>query len=206
MSDRLTPEPTIREGVQQRGCTFGRYTEVGAYSYLESSTLGDYSYCGQFCFFQNAEVGAFANIAAAVRLGPTMHPMDRPTQHHFTYRRRLYGFDERDDEAFFAWRAAQRLVVGHDTWLGHGAIVMPNVEVGTGAVVGAGAVVTRDVPPYTVAVGVPARVVKRRFSESIAERLIALAWWEWPHEVIRERLADFSAPVEAFLERYEGAR
>lgn len=201
---RLTAEPSVHPTAEVHSAHLGAYTEVGLMSFLEKVTMGDYSYCGQFCFFQNVTIGAFANIAAAVRVGPTMHPTERATQHHFTYRRRLYGFAETDDESFFAWREAQRATIGHDTWIGHGAIIMPNVTVGTGSVIGAGAVVTRDVPPYTVAVGVPARVVKRRFDEATAAALEQIAWWRWDHATIAARLADFTGSVETFIEKYRG--
>jgi len=203
-AERLGPEPTLHDDVRLVRSQLGAWTEVGEHSYLENTTFGDYSYSGPYGYFQNTVVGKFANIAAQVRIGPTMHPMDRPTLHHFTYRRKMFGMDEVDDEAFFAWRAAQIATVGHDTWIGHGVVVMPGVVVGHGAVVGSGAVVTKDVEPYTVVVGVPAREVKRRFPVDIAERLMALGWWDWPHEVLKERLADFCGPVEAFLERWEG--
>lgn len=199
---RLSRIPTVHMNVETTNSVLGEYTEIGAMSLLENVDMGCYSYCGPGCIIQNATIGRFANIAASVRIGPTMHPMDRPTLHHFTYRRRLYGFSDRDDQGFFAWRATQKAIIGHDTWLGHGAIIMPNVAVGNGAVVGAGAVLTHDVPPYTVAVGVPARVVKKRFTDEIAEAIEQISWWNWSHETIRSRLADFSGPVEEFVEKY----
>jgi phosphonate metabolism protein (transferase hexapeptide repeat family) len=198
----LKPEPTVHENVELSNCRLGAWTEVGAYSWLENVQLGDYSYTGPMGFFQNTDIGKFANIAANVRVGPTMHPMDRPTLHHFTYRRRAYGLAERDDEDFFAWRAAQVATIGHDTWIGHGAIVMPGVVVGDGAVVGSGAVVTKDVPPYTVVVGVPARVIRERFDPATADALQRMKWWDWTHEQLKHRLADFSGPVEAFIEKW----
>lgn len=199
----LGKTPCIHQPASLDGVNLGVFTEIGQHSYLEYVEMGDYSYCGPFCFFQNATIGKFANIAAAVRLGPTAHPMDRPTQHHFTYRRKMYGFAEEDDHRFFAWRQEQRVYVGHDTWIGHGAIIMPNVTVGTGSVIGAGAVVTKDIPDYAVAVGVPAKVVKMRFPDDIGEALMHIAWWDWPHERIRDRLDDFSLPIEEFVAKYQ---
>jgi phosphonate metabolism protein (transferase hexapeptide repeat family) len=203
---RLSPTPFVNERVEMVDATLGAWTEVGADNHLEHVVLGDYSYTCPWCILQNAEVGKFANIAAAVRIGPTMHPVDRPTLHHLTYRRAMYGFGE-DEAAFFAGRRSRVARVGHDTWLGHGAIVMPGVTVGDGAVIGSGAVVTHDVPAYAVAVGVPARVIRLRFPERVAEALASIAWWDWPHETLGARLDDLAGPVEAFIERYgAGAR
>lgn len=202
---RLTPEPTVDATAILADARLGAYTEVGAQSMLEHVEMGDYSYCGHLCIFQNVSIGAFANIAALVRIGPTAHPNDRPTQHHMTYRRARYGFGE-DDDAFFAWRREQRTTIGHDTWIGHGAIIMPGVAVGTGAIVGAGAVVTRDVAPWTVAVGVPARAVKRRFPEATAAALERIAWWRWDHATLRERIDELGGDVEAFIAAYDPDR
>jgi phosphonate metabolism protein (transferase hexapeptide repeat family) len=199
---KLSEKPTIHERVTLVNVTLGRWTEVGADNVLENVELGDYSYTGPWGMFQNTIIGKFSNIAAQVRVGATRHPMERPTLHHFTYRRSWYGFAETDDEEFFAWRAAQLAHIGHDTWLGHGVTVLPGVTVGDGAVVGSGAVVTKDVEPYTVVGGVPAQPIKRRFPQDVARRLVESAWWNWDHESLKARLDDFSGPVEEFLEKW----
>jgi hypothetical protein len=112
----------------------------------------------------------------------------------------MYGLGENDDSVF-EWRADQPVEVGHDVWVGHGAIVLPGVSIGNGAVVGAGAVVTDDVEPYTVVGGVPAGPVRRRFPEEVAARIEATEWWEWDHDTLRERLKAFR-DLETFLDRY----
>ncbi|CAN0583752.1 unnamed protein product [Laminaria digitata] len=130
--------------------------------------------------------------------------MDRATQHHFTYRSADYWSDADLDDTFFDWRRGHRVVVGHDTWIGHGAVVLPGVTIGNGAVIGAGSVVTRDVAPYRIVAGNPAKPIRQRFDEKIAERLEALSWWDWSHSALREALADFrKLPVERFLEKHE---
>ena len=199
---KLSIEPTIHENVRMTDCRLGAWTEVGEQSYFDNVVLGDYSYTCPFGFFQNVIIGKFSNIAAQVRIGPTMHPMDRPTLHHFTYRRLAYGLDDHDDSEFFEWRRAQMSRVGHDTWIGHGAIIMPNVTIGDGAVIGSGAVVTKDIPAWGVAVGVPAKVIKQRFDDKTAEALTAIGWWDWTHEQLAERMQDFCGPVQAFIEKW----
>ncbi len=203
MEKRLGQEPWIGVHCTFDRASFGVYTEVGAYNRFENVTLGDYSYTGEYCILQNTVVGKFANIAAMVRIGPTAHPMDRPTLHHITYRRRMYGVGERDDEAFLGWRSDQTTWIGHDTWIGHGAIIMPGVRIGNGSIVGSGAVVTKDVEPYTIVAGVPANIIRRRFSVEIADRLERIAWWDWPHDTLAARIDELCMNVEHFIETYE---
>lgn len=186
--------------------TFGRFTEIGRGSRVAHSGIGDYSYCDRYCDIANADVGKFANIASFVRIGATDHPLDRASLHHFLYRSADYWDDISADAEWFERRRARRAVIGHDTWLGHNAQVKPEVTIGDGAVVASGAVVTRDVAPYTIVAGIPARPIRQRQPPDIAERLIALGWWDWDHDRLRDALEDFrSLPVEAFLERYEPA-
>jgi phosphonate metabolism protein (transferase hexapeptide repeat family) len=198
----LGEEPVMGPECKIVNSQFGKYTEIGSFNFMENTKIGDYSYTGQHCFIQNTDIKKFSNIAAMVRFGPTRHPMDRPSLHHFTYRKRKYGFDIQDDEEFFQWRASQVISVGHDTWFGHGAIIMPGVSIGTGSVIGAGSVVTKDVPPYTIAVGVPARPIKYRFTERQVEALFRIKWWNWSHEDIKNRLEDFYLSIDEFIEIY----
>lgn len=201
----LRKEPYLHPDVKTHNVVLGMYTEVGTHSFLENAVLDDYSYVMEFCYLQNTVVGKFANIAAMVRIGPTDHPLDRPTLHHFTYRRKMYGFDDRDDDEFFDCRQRRKTYIGHDTWIGHGAIIMPEVTIGNGAVVGSGAIVTKDVAPYTIVVGSPAKVLRPRFAPALAEKLEAIQWWDWPHEMIKANFKDFLLDAETFAAKhYQG--
>ena len=103
----------------------------------------------------------------------------------------------------FPWSRGD-IKVGSDVWLGRGVKVLSGVTIGDGAVVGAYSVVTRDVRPYAIATGVPAREIRRRFDDDIVDRLLALRWWDWPLEKIREVGADlYWQDLEAFLDKYE---
>jgi hypothetical protein len=194
-------EPVIAGSASIRDCRFGRYTEVDEHVRMADSVLDDYSYVQRGCDLMSTDVGKFANIAAMVRVNPGFHPMERPTLHHFTYRPVRYGLAEADDDVFFEWRRRQRVHIGHDTWIGHGVVIMPGVRIGNGAVVGSNSVVTGDVPPYAIVAGAPARVIRRRFAKDIAQALEATAWWDWSHEQLTERMADFS-DLRRFLALY----
>jgi phosphonate metabolism protein (transferase hexapeptide repeat family) len=184
---------------------FGAWCEVGTGSRILHSTFEDYAYCDRLADIANTTVGKFANIAAMTRIGPTDHPMAHASLHHFLYRSSYYWDDAEDDPAYFAARLVRRTVIGPDTWIGHGAIIKPEVTIGAGAVVASGAVVTKDVAPYMIVAGLPATPLRARFAPGIAERLMALAWWDWDHARLRATLADFRAlKAEAFLEKYNG--
>jgi phosphonate metabolism protein (transferase hexapeptide repeat family) len=184
--------------------SFGAFVEIGRGTRLAHSHFDDYAYCDRYCDIANATVGKFANIAAFVRIGATDHPMDKASLHHFHYRSGDYFDDAEHDDAWFAHRRARRTIIGHDTWLGHGAQVRPEVTIGHGAVVAGGAIVTKDVAPYMIVAGIPAVPLRARFAPGIADRLLALAWWDWPHDALRTALDDFrTLSAEAFLERYE---
>jgi phosphonate metabolism protein (transferase hexapeptide repeat family) len=202
----LSVEPTIDPTATLRDTQLGSYCEVGARTILQEVTMGDYSYVvndGQITY---TTIGKFCSIAAMTRINPGNHPMHRASQAHFTYRASAYFPGESDEAEFFEWRRGHHVHIGHDVWIGHGAVVLPGRSVGTGSVVAAGAIVTKDVLPYTIVAGNPARVVRRRFSEDIANRLTELAWWDWDHEALRSALPDFrKLAVEDFLAKYEPA-
>lgn len=203
---RLTPgRPFLHPDCEiTEDCTFGRFVEIGRGSRIAHSHIGDYSYCDRFADIANARVGLFSNIAAHARIGATDHPMEKASLHHFHYRSPDYWDDAEPDHAWFAHRQNRLAHIGHDTWIGAMAMVMPEVTLGHGAVVAAGAVVTKDVPPYWIVAGVPAKPIRRRLPERTADRLLRLEWWGWPHDTLRARLEDFrSLPAEDFLDRYE---
>jgi phosphonate metabolism protein (transferase hexapeptide repeat family) len=179
------------------------WTEIGEGSRIVNSTFQAYSYCDRFADISNTTVGRFSNIAAMTRIGPTDHPFTHAAQHHFLYRSSYYWDDAEDDPDFFATRAARRTTLGADCWIGHGAIIKPEVTVGIGAVVAAGAVVTKDVAPFMIVAGCPATPLRPRFDDRTIERLLTLAWWGWDHARLRAALQDFrSLKAEAFLDRY----
>lgn len=201
-SKQLSPMPTVHQTATVRDSELGSWTEVGARTSVIESEMGDYSYVVNDSDIIYATIGKFCSIASHTRINPGNHPSWRASQHHFLYRSAAYDMGP-DDAAFFDWRRQHHCTIGHDVWIGHGATVLAGVNVGTGAVIAAGAVVSKDVAPYTIVGGVPSKTIKRRVDEQTADELIELAWWDWPHELLKARLGDLRALSAAeFVAKY----
>ena len=103
-----------------------------------------------------------------------------------------------------AWENRGNIVLGSDVWIGYEAVLLSGVTIGDGAVVGSRAVVTKDVPPYTIVGGIPARPIRRRFGEETIEKLLRLRWWDWPREAIREKTGAIQQGNVELLEKNAG--
>jgi phosphonate metabolism protein (transferase hexapeptide repeat family) len=197
----LGEEPHIHPSCVVIDSRIGSWAALGENTCLVESDFADYSYTAGNVQIIYSEIGKFCSIANSVRINPGNHPKWRVTQHHMTYRRTQYGLGEQDDLEFFQWRKDHKCVIGHDVWLGHGVVVMPGVTIGTGAVVGSGAVVTRDIGPYEIAVGVPARVIKKRFDEETIRKILGSEWWNWSREKLESNFSDLLNPEE-FIQKH----
>ncbi|RWL86544.1 MAG: antibiotic acetyltransferase [Mesorhizobium sp.] len=199
------PEPRIHPTAELKACKLGRYASIGERVILREVSVGDFSYFERHCEAIYTTIGKFCSIAANSRINALEHPIERLTQHKVSYRPNEYFRWLGVDTEFRARRQAKSVSVGHDVWIGHGAVIMPGVAIGNGAVIGANAVVTRGVAPYTIVAGVPAKPLRERFPTAIAARIEALAWWDWVPEKLASAIPDMQAmPIEAFLDRWEG--
>lgn len=133
-------------------------------------------------------IGKYCSLAPDVILWEPLHDMERLSSYYVFANLFGEGWD-RDVISKGPIR------IGNDVWIGARAIVVSGVSVGDGAVIGAGSVVTKDVPPYAIVAGVPGRVLKYRFSEPVRGRLVELQWWNWPEDKIRRNRALFDREI-----------
>lgn len=163
-------------------------------SFVESK-IDRYSFCGYDCDVYRANIGAFTSIANGVVLGGARHPMERVSMSPVFY----VGRDSVKTK-FFEHPLAKpaEVRVGNDVWIGRSAIVLPGVTIGNGAVVGAGSVVTKNVPSYAIVAGNPARIIRYRFESDIISDLESAEWWYFSDARLRELGGCFN-DVEKFL-------
>ncbi len=174
-----------------------RKAKVYGKTQVTNSTIGDYSYVGRNSRVVHADVGKFCSISGAVRLGMGTHTLEKLSTSPI--------FTERHNSTKHQWTDVQtdnpfkRVTVGNDVWIGTGVMVMGGVAIGDGAVIGAGAIVTKDVPPYAVVAGVPAKVIRYRFTDEEIQTLEEVKWWNQTDEELRNNISLFQEPVDKEL-------
>ena len=206
--DALTPMARTYDGtIFLRPLAEGRdNVTVGAYAYYDDrdrsrdffdrNVLHHYDFVGD-----RLTIGPFCAIAHGARIvmNGGSHAMDGFSTYPFNIFG--HGWEEGFDPA--TWEKARKgdTEIGPDVWIGDHATILPGVTIGAGAVIAASSVVSRDVPPYAVVAGNPARVVRERFDDETVARLLAVAWWDWPAERIGRNLNAIRAARIDALER-----
>jgi acetyltransferase-like isoleucine patch superfamily enzyme len=143
--------------------------------------VGKYFGMNENCFIARATAGSFCAFGARTAVNPFNHPMNWLSTHEFQYHPKSFDWVEEYNEFSRLERAPemfQHVTIGNDVWTGHNVNVMAGVNVGDGAVIAAGSIVTRDVPPYAIVAGNPATVKRYRFPEPTIERLLRVKWWD----------------------------
>jgi len=174
--------------------------EIGAYSYISPRTE-----------IRHARIGRYCSIGDSVNMRGSAHPKTWLSSHPFPYQN-IYSHSRSYNPPLAFAGYSEKTSIGHDVWIGSQAIVLPGVTIGNGAIIGAGAVVSKDIPAYAIAVGNPARVVKYRFEPHLIDRLLRSEWWlyDLPKGLEREseipladpeRMLDFLAEHGSRIER-----
>lgn len=172
-------------------CVIGKYCRFGYDNLISNSSIGDYSYTASNTKIHFTHIGRFCSIGWNVSIGGHEHPINRISSHGFSYQP-IYNIAEKNTGKISTRRTTY---IGNDVWIGCNAYIKAGVRVGDGAVVGASAVVTKDVPSYAVVAGNPAQVIKYRFSDDIIKELDTIKWWDWPTKEIRKRILIFQKDI-----------
>ena len=170
-------------------CNIDPTARVASGSALAKVKMGRYSYAGSYTHITDAEIGSFCSIGDNCGIGGGIHPMNTvSTSPVFLQGRNIMG----KNFSQIPYEASDKVRIGHDVWIGDGVFIKAGVQIGTGAVIGAHSVVTKDVPPYAIVAGAPAKILRYRFDDETIQRLLKSKWWEWSDE--RLSMTDFSSP------------
>ena len=189
------------------GCSFNNKTKLGYNSrvlsncVLNNSELGSFSYVGKNCLIQNTIIGKYCSIANNVSIGLGKHPTKHFTTSPLFYKRNnTFKINLVDKDLEFS--EYKKTIVENDVWIGANSVIMPGVKIGNGAIIGANAVVTKDVPDYAIVGGVPAKIIKYRFNENVISTLLELKWWNLDKTSIKENIELFQGKLDdEYLEK-----
>lgn len=182
MSNHLGHHVSISPKAVVRKSTLHDYARLKDYVELIESNLGAYSYISQNCLVNKTQVGKFCSIGHGTYIGLWEHNMAVSTHSFYLYETSgnfVKGYRDYD-------KCALTTCLGNDVWVGANSVILKGRSIGDGAIVGAGSVVTRDVPPYAVVVGNPAKIIKYRFLPEDIAFLLRLQWWHAPREILQE--------------------
>jgi acetyltransferase-like isoleucine patch superfamily enzyme len=173
---RLNPGARIIQSRVNGPVYLNRYSQIGP-----DATVGKYFGMNEHGFIARATIGSFCAFGARNAINPFNHPTDWLSIHEFQYHPRSFDWVPEYNDFIRLERTPEmfrHVTIGSDVWTGHNVNVMPGANVGDGAIIAAGSVVTKDVPPFAIVAGVPAQVKRYRFPEPVIERLLRLKWWE----------------------------
>lgn len=188
----------VKDSVVEDQCTVGDFSRVfesklfdqvriDRNNFILKSEIGALSYTGQFTTILHSEIGKFCSISWGVTIGGGEHDYNKLTTHDFIYNKR-YGFV--DEELYNRYSAP--VVIGNDVWIGANSTICRGVYIGDGAVIGANSIVTKNVPPYAIVAGCPAKLIKYRFSKNIIDELLDIKWWNLPLGFIKKNVQIFA--------------
>lgn len=171
--------------------TFTKFSEIRRFAKLNHSHIGKYTRINAHCHLARVTVGNFTAIGMNSIMGLGRHPLNYASTQSIFYKKNNMKNDWVKPIDFIE---GLPINIGNDVWIGRQCTVMDGVNIGDGAVIATGAIVTKDIPPYAIAAGIPAKIIKYRFSEEIIERLLEIKWWHFNDNEIQDNLEFFRDP------------
>lgn len=168
---------------------FSKLANINSSTELYKTSVGDFSYIGRNSIISHTNIGKYCSLGPNLVIGFGDHPTNLVSTSPVFYQSTTSFNIKPKEDKFFGHQAVN---IGNDVWIGANCVVRNGIKIGDGAIIGAGAVITKDVPPYAIVVGVPGRVLKYRFENEIIEELLLLKWWNWDLARIEAYNADFS--------------
>ncbi|MFW3346085.1 CatB-related O-acetyltransferase [Aliarcobacter butzleri] len=181
-NNKIEKSCIIGKKVTLNNCIFNQHSRVAEYASIHDTEVGAYSALGRYSKIVHTKIGKYCAISWNTTINAISHPHNHLTISAFPYVPRLGNFVQKRKQLY------KEVIIKNDVWIGANSVIMPGITIGNGAVVGAGAVVTKDVPDYAIVVGVPAIIVKYRFSEDIIDKLLELKWWDLDSEIIKKHI------------------
>lgn len=183
----------IRNHCRLENCVLGSYVQLQRNAMMYFVEIGERTYTGKNFTAWHCKIGKFCSISWNVSIGGANHDFHRITSHAFLY---ANGFGINLPKNWDSYdRFSEPCEIGNDVWIACHAIINRGVKIGDGAVIAAGAVVTKDVAPYSIVAGVPAKVIGRRCTENQAKRLQETAWWDFPQRKIEDNISLFNQQI-----------
>jgi len=171
-------------------------SKINSGSHIVNSSFDKYSYCGYECDINNTEVGSFCSIANNVKIGGGVHPIDwvSTSPVFYTGRQSLKAkFSPKNR------KNPKMVIIGHDVWIGQNVLISQGVKIGTGSIVGMGSIVTKDIPPYSIFAGNPAKLIRKRFENNLIDSLLQSEWWILDDSQLNQ-ISDYISTPKVFLE------
>ena len=190
-----------RQPCAVRGSSIHKTAAVGNGAVIINSTVGRYSYLYGSGLIET-DLGAFCSVAAGCSIGGGRHPVDWVSSSPVFYNKGNVLHKNFSNTPFTEYI---KTTIGNDVWIGSKCMIKGGVTIGDGAIIGMGSVVTRDVPPYEIWGGNPAKCIRKRFDEETIEKLLALKWWQWDEQTLAKYGDCFHDPKELFKKLEEEA-
>ncbi len=181
MENKIAKKVIISKSAKVIKSTLKYYSRIKDYAELHSSKLGKYSYISQYSIVNKTKVGKFCSIANGCYIGLWEHNIDVSTHSFYLYEHSgnfVKGYKNYDKDKI-------QTIIGNDVWIGANSVLLKGVVIGDGAIIGASAVVTKDIPPYAVVIGNPAKIIKYRYNQKDIDWLLKLQWWNFKRKKIK---------------------